>query len=299
MVFVLLVAGVIFCHGCASRLLYYPTDRDYGRPSDAGLRYEEVTFPSRDGTRLSGWFVPAVGMPKGTVLHFHGNAQNMTAHFSFVSWLPREGFNVFVFDYRGYGKSEGRPGRKGVHEDSCAALAYLRSRSDIDTGRILVLGQSLGGANALAAIHSEGADGIRAVALDSAFYSYRLIVRDTIKHIPVLSLLRWPLSFVVISNAKSPSSTIGQLQPIPVLIFHGTDDPVVPFRHGRLLFERAEEPRTLVTIPSGGHTDAFIRQDPVFRKQLVDFFESVLDSPVMRPLAGTVKVYENDEKGSR
>lgn len=271
--FMLLVAGVILCQGCASRLLYYPTDREYGRPSDAGYRYEEVTFPSRDGTRLAGWFVPAVGPPKGTILHFHGNAQNMTAHFAFVSWLPREGFNVFVFDYRGYGKSEGRPGRKGVHEDSCAALAYLRSRPDIDTSRLLILGQSLGGANALAAIHSEGADGIRAVALDSSFYSYRLIARDTIKHIPVLGLLRWPLSFVVISNAKSPSATIGRLPPIPVLIFHGADDRVVPFRHGRLLFERAGEPRTLVAIPRGGHTVALVHQDPAFRKQLVDLYE--------------------------
>jgi len=266
------------CAGCASNMLYYPTHQTYGNPSDFGYRHENVTFQSRDGTVLAGWFIPAVGEPRGTVLHFHGNAQNMTAHFPFVSWLPREGFNVFVFDYRGYGKSEGRPDRNGVYEDSCAALEYLRSRPDIDRDRILILGQSLGGANALAAIQGMGTNGIRAIALDSTFYSYRLITRDKIKQIPVLSLLRWPLSFLVISNAKSPASTIGELTPIPVLILHGTDDAVIPFRHGQMLFERTQQPKEMISIPKGQHTDALIQNNPLYRKRMVDFFEKALQT---------------------
>lgn len=127
-----LLTSLFLFSGCASRMLYYPTPNEYGNPSVAGLRYEKVTFASKDGTPLSGWFIPAIGKAKGTVIHFHGNAQNMTAHFSFVAWLPREGFNVFVFDYRGYGTSPGTPSRQGVYEDSCAALQYLRSRPDID-----------------------------------------------------------------------------------------------------------------------------------------------------------------------
>ena len=263
--------------GCASKMLYYPTRTVYSKPPSKGAGYEEVTFKSKDGTALNGWFVPAKGKAKGTVIHFHGNAQNLTAHFSFVSWLPAAGFNVFIFDYRGYGKSAGSPDRKGVYEDSCAALRYIRSRKDIDADQILVLGQSLGGANALAALQGAGAAGVKAVAIDSTFYSYRVIVRDKIQQIPILGLLRWPLSFLIISNSKSPASTIQKLPPVPVLIFHGEADAIIPYRHGKLLFEKAEEPKELVTVPKGRHTDALVIRDPTYRKRLVEFFESNLE----------------------
>src|ERR1044072_7983864 len=87
--------------GCVQQLFYYPDGFVYDRPSRAGLAYEEVTFRSADGTRLSGWFMPAVGEARATVVHFHGNARNISAHWRLVGWLPRRGFNVLVFDYRG------------------------------------------------------------------------------------------------------------------------------------------------------------------------------------------------------
>jgi fermentation-respiration switch protein FrsA (DUF1100 family) len=265
----------VMASGCASNMLYYPTHRNYGNPSDRGLAYEKVTFESQDGTGLTGWFMPAVGKAKGTVIHYHGNAQNISAHYSYVSWLPRRGFNTFVFDYRGYGASNGEPNRKGVYEDSCAAIDYLRSRDNIDTNKILVLGQSLGGANALAALRGTGMDGVQAVAVDSAFYSYRLIVRDKIKLMPVLGLFRWPLSFLVISNAKSPSSTIEHVT-VPLLILHGTHDQVIPYRHGQLLFDRAHDPKEMLTTPNGRHTEALVHSDPRYRDHLVAFFEQAL-----------------------
>src|SRR5688572_11337453 len=119
---------VILLAGCAHDLFYYPDSVMYDTPASAGLRYEPVGFRSRDGTRLSGWFIPAAGEAgKGTVVHFHGNAGNISAHWRLVSWLPPRGYNVFVFDYRGYGASEGRPGPRGVFEDANSALDYVRS----------------------------------------------------------------------------------------------------------------------------------------------------------------------------
>jgi uncharacterized protein len=282
---IVMLAGIGLLAGCASRAFYYPTRDVYGTPAVAGLRYEAVRFRSRDGTALSGWFIPASGTQKGTVVHFHGNAQNMTAHFQFVSWLPAAGFNVFVFDYRGYGASEGRPSREGLYEDSVAALQYVRSRPDVDRDRLLVLGQSLGGANALSAVSGAGSEGVRAVALDSTFYSYRLITRDAIRQIPVLSLLRWPLSFAVVGNRRSPCSMIGALSPIPVLVLHGTADEVVPYRHGQALFHAAGDPKQFVTVPGGQHTDALLRSDPIYRRKLVEFFENALE----RPAAGKAR----------
>ncbi len=95
-------ALTLSCRGCVGKLFYYPDQEVHDLPARHGLKFEEVTFSSRDGTRLSGWFIPAVGTPQGTVIHFHGNAQNMTSHFGFVSWLPQAGFNLFVFDYRNH-----------------------------------------------------------------------------------------------------------------------------------------------------------------------------------------------------
>jgi fermentation-respiration switch protein FrsA (DUF1100 family) len=258
-------------------MFYQPDRMVYDTPDRHGLRYEGVTFHSRDGTRLSGWFIPAVGTPKGTVIHFHGNSQNMTAHFGFVSWLPAQGFNLFVFDYRGYGTSDGTPDRQGVYEDSLAALDYIAARPDIDHNRLLVLGQSLGGANAVAAVGSRPIAGIRAVVIDSAFASYQGIVRDKIAAMPLLSFVRTPLSHLLISNSLSPDAFIANIAPIPLLIIHGTSDRVVPYSHGKRLFELAREPKQFWTIEGGAHTDAFADPGSPYRQRLVDFFNEALE----------------------
>jgi len=271
-----LLMVTVLCTGCASRLFYYPDSRVYGTPADAKLEYEKVTFASRDGTRLNGWFVPAVDKPLGTVIHFHGNAQNMTAHFSFVNWIPREGFNLFVFDYRGYGQSEGNPTRRGVYEDAVAAIEYARSRKDVDPDRLLILGQSLGGANAIAALGYNRFDGVRAVAIESSFYSYRQIVRETIAHIPVVSLLRWPLSFLVVGNGYSPGKVIDRLAPVPLLLIHGTSDRVIPLHHGEQLFKKADEPKQFWVIENGRHTEAFTTYGRQYRQSLVKFYMGAL-----------------------
>lgn len=126
--------------GC-ERVFYYPDQRDRGSPSDDGLAFEDVHFTTSDGLRLHGWFLPAqpgkIPSPRGTVLHLHGNAANITGHFPFVSWMPAAGFNVLTIDYRGYGRSEGTVSREGTIRDARAALDYLRGRADVDAKRII------------------------------------------------------------------------------------------------------------------------------------------------------------------
>ena len=269
------LAGLV-CQGCVGRMFYHPDREVYDTPARHGLPYEEVTFPSRDDTRLTGWFVPAIGTPKGTVIHFHGNAQNMTAHFAYVAWLPAEGFNLFVFDYRGYGKSAGKPDRQGVYEDSLAALNYVERRPDIAHDRLIVLGQSLGGANAIVALGSSPRRGVRAVAIDSAFSSYLGIVRDKLREMPLLSWFRWPLSYLLIGDRLSPEAYIGRIAPTPLLLIHGTADGVIPYGQGKRLFERAGEPKQFWTIDGGNHTEAFAEPGSPYRRRLVDFFNEAL-----------------------
>lgn len=269
---------IITLTGCANQMFFYPDNRLYDSPSKHGLSHEDVTFKSKDGTKLTGWFIPAIGPPKGTIIHFHGNAQNMSAHLSFVSWLPQEGFNLFVFDYRGYGASGGKTARKGIHQDCIAALDYISARKDINQNKLLIFGQSLGGANAIALIGDGRASKVQAVAIDSSFYSYRLIVRDRIYHMPIISIARWPLSFLVVRNSYSPSKVINNIAPTPLLIFHGTDDAVIPFHHGEKLSEKAGNPTTFITVTDGQHTDALTRHGTKYRKQLLDFFENALQN---------------------
>ncbi len=276
----LLLAGsflVLCCQGCVGRMFYQPDRTSYGTPSRYGLKYEEVTFRSKDGTKLTGWFIPAVGAPRGTVIHFHGNAQNMSAHFAFVSWLPAAGFNLFVFDYRGYGQSEGKPDRRGLFEDSVAAITCVQARKDVDRDRLLVLGQSLGGANAIAAVGANSFKGIRAVAIESAFASYRGIVRDKIGGMPLLSLLKWPLSYLLIGDSYSPDRVVRAIAPVPLLLIYGTADGIVPYHHGQDLFDRAQEPKQFWTIEHGGHTEAFVEESSGYRQKLVNFFDAALD----------------------
>jgi len=125
--------------GC-DRFFYYPNAHEYGSPQEFRLACESVSFHAADGTRLHGWFFPAEGEPVGTVLHLHGNAGNITGHFHHVAWLPGAGWNVLCFDYRGYGRSEGRVTRAGTIADAHGALNHLLGRPDVDAGRIVALG---------------------------------------------------------------------------------------------------------------------------------------------------------------
>ena len=251
---------------CAHKAFYYPDRADYGSPAQNGLRYEAVTFHSADGTALSGWFLPAVGKAKGTVVHFHGNAQNISAHLGFVDWLPARGFNVFMFDYRGYGKSEGKPNPRGLFEDGQAALDYVRSRSDVNPKKLVVFGQSLGGANAIGAVGSGNKQGIKAVAIESTFQSYSDMANDKLVGAGVL-----------MSNRYSAEKYVAGIAPIPLMLIHGTADEVIPHKHGEALFAAAGEPKKLVLVEGGHHLEATSpRFQNRYRDQLDKFFTASL-----------------------
>jgi len=233
---------------------YHPDHRAYTNPAEDGYAYEDVQFLSADGTLLFGWFIPAKGKAVGTVIHFHGNAQNMSAHYPYVSWLPAKGFNLFVFDYRGYGKSQGVPSRKGVYEDSVAAVELIKSRTDIDQDKLILFGQSLGGANAVCVLGKNKFDGVVGIAIDSTFSSYKSIAMD---HVTWLK----PFAYLLIGNKLSPKKYVDDISPTPLLIIHGTSDKTVSYKHAKRLFKKANEPKTLWTIQSGQHIDALRRHE--------------------------------------
>ena len=262
--------------GCANGLFYYPSDAVYLTPEDAALEYENVYFKSHDGTKLHGWFIPSKGKAWGTVVHFHGNAGNITANLKLVSFFPYHDLNLLMFDYRGYGKSEGSPERKGVYEDSLAALDYVLSRKDVDKNSVFFLGQSLGGANAIAVAANAKSQSVRALVIDSSFYSYRSIVKDKIGEIPVASWFKAPLSYIMATDSFHSGDLIGAVSPTPVMIMHGTEDKVVPYHHSLQLFERAGQPKTLITVDGGAHISALAIQGQAYREKVLEFFRQSL-----------------------
>jgi len=250
--------------------IFYPDNIPATTPERFGLDYEPVWFYSEDGTRLSGWFLPAatVANPKeakGTVIHMHSNSGNISSHWHFAGWLPDQGYNVFVFDYRGFGKSAGQAEPKGILEDSVAAITYLRSRTDIDTGNIFIYGQSLGGnlAIAAAAINPEG---VRAVVTESAFYSYSSIADE---RRPGDGYGYEP------DDIYSAAHYVSKLAPVSLLLLHGTGDSVTSHSQSEQLFAEANEPKRLELIKYGRHLAAMTeRYGEHFQKLIMEFFES-------------------------
>jgi uncharacterized protein len=273
------VAAALAAAGCTA-VFFQPNNRLYDHPDKYKLRYETPHFPSTDGTPLTGLFLFARKQPVlGTVVHFHGNGGNFTAHFRYTDWLVDEGFHVFVFDYRGYGNSGGHPSPEGVVQDGIAALRYVRGRPDVDPSRVFVLGQSLGGAVAVVSTVRSG-ERVAALALDSPMSSYRSVAREKLKANLFTRLVLRPLTFVLVSDAASARKEIAKLAPTPLLILHGDADPIVPYREGVALFDSAREPKAMETIEGARHTEAFVRFGSTYRPKLVDFFRQAVTKTV-------------------
>lgn len=262
----ILFALIPFASGC-THLFFQPTRRIHSDPAELGYHYEAIKFKSSDGTPLTGMFFPPDGEPKATVVHFHGNAQNMTSHYPYSAWLAEEGYNVFIFDYRGYGASGGRATLDGVVMDGKAALAHALKLPGAAPEKIIVLGQSLGGAVAVAAVGESGFKPM-AMVLEGTFHSYKGVGSAVLKE----RWLTWPLSWIPkigVSGKHSPADNIGLID-CPKVFIHSEKDPTVPYAQGVKLFDAAAEPRVFWKTPSG-HIDAFGGHGEEFRQRLLSF----------------------------
>jgi fermentation-respiration switch protein FrsA (DUF1100 family) len=223
-------------------LLYFPSRAFYATPSNVGLRHQDVVVQADDGTRLHGWWIPAPRQPPvAHVLLCHGNAGNIGDRVLHARLLTDAGLDVFLFDYRGYGKSEGRPDERGTYRDARAARAALLGQAGVDAGRVLCLGESIGGALAVALAVEAPPLG---VVLQSAFTSVRDMGRLHYPFIPP----------ALVPDAYPNLRRIAQLRS-PLLVIHGDRDEIVPVTHGRALFDAAPEPKRLAIVRGAGHND--------------------------------------------
>ena len=260
--------AVVALAGC-TQVFFQPHRILVDTPARFGVEYQTVNLKADDGTSLHAWFLPAKGPAKATVLFLHGNAENISTHFASIVWMPAEGFNVLALDYRGYGASEGEPSLQGAQLDIDAAMPVLLARPDVDPDRIVLFGQSLGGALAIHyAAHTAYRKHIRALVADSAFSNYRQITREKLASF----FLTWPfqwLPWLTVDNDYSPDASVGEVSPIPLLLIHGDRDAVVPSHHSQRLFDLAREPKDLWIVPGAGHTQSL--HSKTVRERLTGF----------------------------
>ena len=223
-------------------LLYFPSRTFYATPGVVGLRQKDVEFQAEDGTRLHGWWIPSPRQPAvAHVLLAHGNAGNIGDRVLHAKLLTDAGLDVLLFDYRGYGKSEGSPDEAGTYKDARAALGALLRQGGVHAARVIYLGESIGGAVALALALEAPPLGL---VLQSAFTS----IRD-------MGRLHYPLiPQALVPDAYPSLRRIAGLR-APVLVVHGDRDDIVPVAHGRALFDAAPEPKRLEIVRGAGHND--------------------------------------------
>lgn len=273
------IIGYIWLAKKAETFFFYPDSVDYGSsPAQQNFQFETLTIESSDGIQLNGWLVPAVineagqqnaTQAKGTVIHVHGNAANITNHWSFIAWLPSQGYNVLTFDYRGYGQSDPvQPTIKGLYEDTTATIHYALNRSDLKNMPIFMLGQSLGGNNTLAALAKmplESRERICAAVIDSTFYSYSSIASDKVSGAGIL-----------LSNAYSANKSLEVLDDLSMLFLHGMADRIIPYQHSEQLYALQSENRTLVLVEGADHLAALYR--PMFGERYINEVTQYLDA---------------------
>jgi fermentation-respiration switch protein FrsA (DUF1100 family) len=254
----LFAALMFFFQGRLVHVPNFPSRELTATPIQIGLDYQSVFFTTEDGITLHGWFLPAQ-QPRKTLLFFHGNAGNISHRLTSLAIFNSLDLNVLIFDYRGYGRSAGKPSEEGLYRDAQAALDYLQTKRGISLSETIFFGRSLGGAVAtwLASRHPP-----QGVIIESSFTSIPDLGAELYPFLPVRLLAR--LRYATYNYIKSICS--------PLLIIHSVNDEVVPFTHGQALFQAAKTPKRFLQI-EGDHNSGYLTSG----KKYVDAIKAFLD----------------------
>ncbi|MCL1489539.1 MAG: alpha/beta hydrolase [Pseudanabaena sp. Salubria-1] len=254
-----------------SNLVYMPSQELIDTPATIGLKFDDVQLSTKDNVNLDSWFVPAKDndqIGKGVILFCHGNGGNIGNRVSYLPIFKDLGLATFLFDYRGYGKSEGKPSEEGTYNDVEAAWQYLTQEKQIPPQKIIIYGESLGGAIAsyLAQKISQqdGKNSAGGLILASTFTSISDRAAELYPFMPIRFLSRFSYN----SIDRLP------IIKIPILVIHSIDDEIIPFHHGDRNFQVANQPKKLVTL-RGDHNGGFLDSLETYRNGLKEFIQSI------------------------
>jgi hypothetical protein len=268
MIWWLLIAPVLIYVGLCvilfflqDRLVYHPTRQIEQDPSAIGLEYTFVEFRSEDGVGLTGFYTPARETSRGTVLFCHGNGGNISHRLETIGIYHHMGFDTLVFDYRGYGRSEGAPSEIGTYRDARAAWDWLLAETDVAPGRVVIHGRSLGGPIAAHLARHVDAGGL---IIESSFPSAPELGQSMYPIFPVRWLIRYSYD------------TAAFLQDVtePVLVIHSREDRLVPWAQGRAVYDAAGQPKRFVEI-TGSHNAGFVDSGRIYTEGLESFLSEM------------------------
>lgn len=237
-------------------MVFYPEHTMIAEPNDWGLPYDDVKLSTVDGLKLQAWYIPYPESNR-VVLFFHGNAGNISHRKESLEIFHKLGLNVFILDYRGYGKSEGEPNEPGLYIDSRTAWHYLVDIKKFKKENIIIFGRSLGGA-----VASELAADVQAgyLILESTFSSAKDMARESFKLLSYFIPIKYELNTA--ENVKKINT--------PLLVVHSPNDKVIPFKLGKKVYEAANQPKFFLEL-RGGHNDGFLLSQPVYEQQIEKF----------------------------
>lgn len=244
--------------------IYYPSKEIVFNPTDAGLEYEDIFFLTDDNLRLNGWFIPSEN-PQGTLLFCHGNAGNISHRVEIIDIFRKLNLNVFIFDYRGYGRSQGIPNEQGLYQDAREAYQYLLGRPDVDKEAIVIYGKSIG---ANVAINLASKVDAACLISESGFTSAYDMGKKLFPYLPI----KWMITIKYDALEKIKDITI------PKLIIHSRDDEIIPFRLGERLFEAAPQPKEFYQM-RGSHNEAIFMNREEYSSRVNNFLSKYLPRP--------------------
>ena len=240
-------------------LTFSPTLEMPYSPGDIGLEYEKVQFKTADGLTLSGWYIPAKNA-NFTMLFCHGNGGNIAYALDSINIFYELGFNCLIFDYRGYGHSQGKPTEEGTYLDAQGAYDWLIKEKKLKPVEIILYGKSLGGS---IAAHLAGSVKVKGLIIESSFTSYADICQKFYPYLMVRPFARYGFN----------TSDYLKQADCPVLIIHSRNDEIVPFEFGLRLYEQAaKEPKEFIEI-FGNHNDGFLYSGQIYREGLTNWAE--------------------------
>ena len=265
---VLVVLYAFLLVGCEKKIIFHPSKfpEGYWDPASMGLKVKDIDFQSKDGNKLHGWFV-ASPQAMASLLWFHGNAGNLSHRLDNIQRFLSLNLNIFIFDYRGYGKSEGEPDEEGIYIDSLAAYDRILKIEGVSVESLFLFGRSLGG---ICAVQTALKNPARGLILESVFTSASDMSRKIFPLIP----LGWAIRSKLDAISKVPRLAL------PKLFLHGNRDEIVPFVLGKKLFDAAVEPKTFYAIEGAGHNDAYIIGGSQYYKVLDEFIKDTLKIPM-------------------
>ena len=260
-------AGALFVQRVLLGSLVFFPSRNLGQtPSDVGVAFRELSFTADDGQRLHGWWLPTTARGRlGQILFCHGNAGNIGDRLLEALVLTGAGFDVLLFDYRGYGRSSGRPDEQGTYRDARAARAALLAQAETDPARVIYVGESLGGAVALRLAVEFPPAGL---VLQSTFTSIRDLARHHYPFIPPVLVPDWYPSRRIVARLRAP-----------LLVLHGDRDDIVPLVHGQALCNAAPEPKRMHVFADRGHNDIVAMSGTEYRSVIATWVRELATRP--------------------